>query len=687
MTGLLPLRLLLSTCILSAGAIGASSADVAQAERRIAALRAEIAHHDELYFREADPEISDEDYDRLRRELRDWEGRFPELAASSGLADDRDGMRPTVAHGVPMLGLEKVNTPEGLEAFVSRVEQRLGRAVTWVVEPKFDGMAVSVTFDHGRLVRAATRGNGAEGEDVTAQVRAITGLPDHLAGDDPSRFPATVELRGEVYLPYAEFSLLNADREEAGLELYAHPRTIAAGTMKQSDPRLVARRYLAVVFFGTGGWEPSTERPASQVALHRQIRDWGLPGVPEFQTARGWAEIWALVEGYGRARAGWPFPVDGLVIKVDDPAAQAELGLGPDAPRWAVAFKFPPDQTETRVTAILWQVGRTGLVTPVAEVEPIILGGTTLTRATLHNRAQVQRLDLRIGDWVVIEKAGKIVPQIAEVRSDRRAADAPPIAIPASCPECGDPLSDDGSTLRCRNVHCPAQVSRRLAHFVSDAGVGVRGLGPATVSALRSAGLVAEPADLYGLTADQLEPLVGAEVAAKLLMVLAESRDVSLERLVTALGIPRIGPAAANAVARHYGSFAAVVRSRPAERIEGLSDAAMNEWRNYFAQEPNRRQLERLLAAGFDPRQTEPAPGTALAGRTFVLTGRLPGLTRTEARALIEAAGGVVREELNRHVDFVVAGEHPGAKAENAKLLGIPVLDEAALRSLLAADR
>ncbi len=401
----------------------------------------------------------------------------------------------------------------------------------------------------------------------------------------------------------------------------------------------------------------------------------------------GSAEIWSAVESYGRARSDWPFPVDGVVINVNDVLAQAELGLGTDAPRWAVAYKFPPDQTKTRVTAIVWQVGRTGLVTPVAEVEPITLGGATVARATLHNRAQVQRLDLRVGDEVTIEKAGEIVPQIAEILRDRRPSDAAPVEIPTVCPQCGEPLSDDGPTLRCLNADCPAQLSRRLAHFVSDAGVGVHGLGPATISTLLAAGLVSEPADLYALTVAQLTPLVGAKVAEKLVAAVAESRDVSLERLITAVGIPRIGPAAARVVATHFGSLEAVMRSDTEAHIEGLSGTARAELRAYLAFEANRRQLERLLAAGLDPRQTKPTTGGVLAGRSFVLTGRLASLTRTDARALIEAAGGEVRDELTRQVDFVVAGENPGAKAENAKLLGIPVLDEAALRSLLSAQR
>ncbi|MFM1850862.1 MAG: hypothetical protein RIS54_546 [Verrucomicrobiota bacterium] len=425
----------------------------------------------------------------------------------------------------------------------------------------------------------------------------------------------------------------------------------------------------------------------SQEALHRQIQKWGLPAVSEFLVVAGSAEIWSAVESYGRARRDWPFPVDGVVIKINDVLAQAELGLGTDAPRWAVAYKFPPDQTKTRVTAIVWQVGRTGLVTPVAEVEPITLGGATVARATLHNRAQVQRLDLRVGDEVTIEKAGEIVPQIAEILRDRRPSDAAPVEIPTVCPQCGEPLSDDGPTLRCLNADCPAQLSRRLAHFVSDAGVGVHGLGPATISTLLAAGLVSEPADLFALTVAQLTPLVGAKVAEKLVAAVAESRDVSLERLITALGIPRIGPAAARVVATHFGSLEAVMRSDTEAHIEGLSGTARAELRAYLAFEANRRQLERLLAAGLDPRQTKPTTGGVLAGRTFVLTGRLASLTRTDARALIEAAGGEVRDELTRQVDFVVAGENPGAKAENAKLLGIPVLDEAALRSLLSAQR
>jgi DNA ligase (NAD+) len=681
----------------AAGAVGPS--DAAQAEQRMVELRAEIAHNDELYFKQAAPEITDYAYDQLKRELRRLERLYPEFAGGeeARVGDDRSGDFPGVRHEVPMLSLNKSYEEGELAAYCRRVEQQLGRTdLTWVLEPKFDGLAISVVYEHGRFCRASTRGDGHEGDDVTANVRAIRGLPMRLrAGSGEAQaIPALVELRGEVYLAYADFNRINVEREEAGLEPYAHPRNLAAGTLKQDDPAEVAHRHLSIVFYGWGAWEPAASQPASQLELHRKVAAWGLPGVKDLREVHRFAEVWAGVREFQQLRARWPFPVDGAVLKLNDVALQRKLGDGPAAPNWAIAYKYPPEQAASRLRAVVWQVGRTGVLTPVAVFDPVTIGGTTITRASLFNREHIRRLGLRIGDWVEIEKAGEVVPQIAAVDASKRPPDAAPYGLPERCPECQTRLIEAGAQLRCPNADCPAQVRRRLVHFTSEGGVAITGLGPTLVDALVGAGLAKTPADLYRLDRARLAPVLQGKAADNLLAAIGRSRRAPLWRYVAGLGIPRVGPASARILARRFPTLAELAAVRREDLLTaedqpvlaGLGRSTTLAVWAYFAEDEHRRMVAELGAAGVQPAAASAAKSGPLAGKVFVLTGTLPGLTREEATRLILAGGGEVHASVSGATDYLVAGENPGNKLDEAKRRGVRAISEAQLRRLLAAD-
>jgi DNA ligase (NAD+) len=668
----------------------------AVAREEIAALRTEVARHDALYHRQAAPEISDGDYDGLKRKLREWEQTYPEIArevpAVAEVGDDRSGLFQTYRHRERMMSLEKAYTEAELRAFSARVEKAVGkRELAFVVEPKFDGLAVSVTFEQGRLVRAVTRGNGVEGDDVTGHVLAITGLPRTLRvpgqGAGAGVMPATIEVRGEVYVPFAEFQRVNVEREAAGETRFANPRNLAAGTLRQLDASEVTRRGLAVVFYGIGACEPTAARPTTQRGLHEKIRAWGLPGVSDVWPAIGADGVWRAVQAVERARAGFAFPTDGAVVKLDEGAAQRELGFGESAPRWAVAYKFAPARAETRLRAITIQVGRTGVLTPVAELEPVVLAGSTVARATLHNRDEIARRDLRVGDFVYVEKAGEIIPALAGVNRTRRPAEAVPFVFPTACPACGTGVVQRTGevAVRCPGAACPAQLRRRIEHFASKAGVDIEGLGPAMSDALVDRGVVKELADLYRLRREDLvAPGKNAGKAAeRLLAAIAGSKRAELARVIYALGIPQVGAVAARELARECGSLAAVAALGEKTPAAGAS-AAVRAAAAHFAEPRNRARVTELIAAGLRPTGAEAGvAGRALAGKTFVLTGTLPTLSRAQATAKIEAAGGRVSASVSARTDYVVVGTEAGVKLEQARTLQVPVIAEAELLRLI----
>ncbi len=524
---------------------------------RITALRAEIARHDDLYFRKAAPEITDYEYDLLVLQLERLEKEAGLSAERSpSLPDDRSPDAPVVDHRSPMLSLDKAYADAEVAAFFERIVEHATDAdapVRFSLEPKFDGIAVNVILRRGELLSAATRGNGAGGEDITAQLRTLRGLSYEWAFDDGSPRIEQIELRGEVFLPHDAFASLNAARVAAGLEPFRHPRSVAAGSIKLDDLSVVATRGLSLVFHGWGEVQPAEAAPTSVMAFQRWLEARGLPGVGDavFVAARTSDELNAAIE---RLRATpFAYPTDGIVIKADDVSLQTVLGNGPTAPRWALARKFAPPGNETVLRRIVWQLGRTGTLTPVAEFDPVVIDGTTVARASLHNPDELARRDLRLGDTVRIEKAGEIIPQLVGVELALRPADATPCVIPETCPSCARPLHREAepTTLTCLNRRCPEQVVQRLLHFASRSALGIRGLGPGMAEKLVTAGLVRSMPDLFTLTPAQLVTLpgVGERSAEMLLASIDESRRQPLRRVLVGIGLPGVGPAGAKALA------------------------------------------------------------------------------------------------------------------------------------------
>jgi DNA ligase (NAD+) len=652
------------------------------AREQIAVLRQQIARHDELYHRRAAPEIADADYDRLKQELAALERAFPNAAAATpplaGIGDDRTGLFQAYRHLVPMMSLDKAYAPEELRAFHARSVKSLGREdLFYVVEPKYDGLAISVTYVQGKLTQAVTRGDGTVGDDITANVRQIPGLPQTLRAGPAIAVPEIIELRGEIYVPFAEFERVNAARALAAEPLFANPRNLAAGTVRQVDARDVSRRGLRIVFFGLGACEPALLRPRTQSEFHVNLKTWGLPTVEKFRTARGLEELMRAVDALQQARETLAFPTDGAVIKLDSFGQQRETGANDVAPRWAVAYKFPPERVETQLRSITLQVGRTGVLTPVAELVPVQLAGSKVARATLHNREEIARKDIRVGDFVYVEKAGEVIPAIAGVNLARRGPEAAPFQFPVACPECYAPLvrSEIDVAVRCPNHSCPAQVRRRLEHFASKACLDIEGLGPAMIGELVGNGWVSDLPDLYRLRRADLLTLGknNERTVDRLLAAIEKSKRAELWRVIHGLGLPQVGASTAKDLARQCGSLAALAEDGPkaavvlaAPRYQGL--------------------IAELISVGFAPGErtaANPNPNAPLGGKTFVLTGTLPHLTRTQATARIEAAGGTVMTIVSAKTDYAVVGGDAGAKLAQARALGIPILDEAALLAMM----
>ena len=668
------------------------------ARARIEALRVEIKHHDDLYYKKSAPEITDAAYDQLKRELASLEKDYPPVVGSSSpsdsLGDDRSGAFPLYRHRERMQSLDKSYTEADLRAFHARLAQSLRRSdLTYIVEPKFDGLAVSVTYEKGKLVRAVTRGNGVEGDDVTANALTIATLPRELrvtAPDgSPNPVPDIVELRGEIYLPWAEFARINREREAAGEAPFAHPRNLAAGTLKQIDPREVAQRKLAIVLYGWGAWSPGATVPATQRDFHALVRAWGLPGLEKFSTAHSADEVWAAVRAFDQTRARLAFPVDGAVVKLDALALRNEVGATEHAPRWATAYKFAPDRAETQLLAITVQVGRSGVLTPVAELAPVQLVGSTIARATLHNREEITRSDLRVGDFVYVEKAGEIIPAIVGVNTARRAPTSQPFVFPTTCPVCRTAVVETVGevAVRCPNVDCPAQLKRRVQHFASSSAVSIEGLGPTLIDTLVESSRIKNLADVYRLRREDFRALkgVGDKTADALVAAISQSRRAELWRFIYGLGLPQIGSVSAKDLARKFRSLDALPTASDADLAAVIGASTASAVSDHFKIPGNRAVIADLIALGVQP--ALPAATSAIfAGKTFVLTGTLPHLTRAQAEEKITAAGGKISSSVSRKTDYVLAGEGSGAKLESARALGVPVIDEAALLRLLAEN-
>ncbi|MGA2444979.1 MAG: NAD-dependent DNA ligase LigA [Opitutaceae bacterium] len=665
----------------------------AEARQRIADLRAQVARHDELYYRQAKPEITDFEYDRLKRELADLETQFPQFKAADSpttrVGDDRLEGFATYRHRQPLQSLDNTYSEADLRAFHQRLVKLFGREdLAYVVEPKIDGIAVSLTYEKGAFVRAVTRGSGFEGDDITANAKTIRTLPSRLKAVRGARLPDVIEIRGEIYMTLAEFERINREREEAGEVLYANPRNLTAGTIKQLDPREVARRKLEIVLYGVGFCEPAVME--TQSGVHGLVRAWGLPAVEKFWTTHGIDETWKTVQELDKLRHSFAYGTDGAVVKLDSLAQQREAGSTSKAPRWAIAYKFAAERAETRLNAITVQVGRTGVLTPVAELEPVVLAGTTVSRATLHNRDEIARKDIRVGDYVFVEKAGEIIPAVVGVNTERRPKDSAPFLFPGKCPVCGTRIVQyEGEVaLRCPNPDCPAQVRRRVQHFASKAGVDIEGLGEAMVDTLVEKGWVKSITDIYRLKRDDLLTL-GKSVEKStdnLLAAIDASKRVELWRFINGLGITHVGVAAAKDLALKFGSLEALAEAKRDDllTIEGIGETMADAIITYFNEPKNRTLVSRLLTIGVAPiAPARPAGGSALAGKTFVLTGTLPTLTREAAAAKIEAAGGKVSGSVSRKTSYVLAGEETGSKLEKAKSLGVSVIDEAEFLRML----
>lgn len=674
----------------------APSMAVAEAEtrQRLEFLRAEIARHDDLYFRKAQPEISDADYDALKRELRElesrWGGALPrDPAMRRDVGDDRLPGFPKARHRTPMLSLEKTTTEAGLRAFDRTLRRLVDSAtnIAYVVEPKFDGLAISATYQDGRLVCLATRGDGDEGDEVTAAAARIRTLPSRLAPPRGQMLPRIVEVRGEVFLTFAEFERINRQRSEEGRPTFSSPRNLAVGTLKSLEAEDGETRQLDVVFFGLGAME-GHPAPASQSQLLQWLADWGLPAVEDSRRVKSIEEAWQVVQELKERRGGLEFPIDGAVIKLDDAAGQRAAGASEVAPRWAIAFKYPPVRAGTRVRGITLQVGRTGVITPVAELEPVELAGATITRATLHNASEIARRDVRVGDFVWIERMGEIIPAVVGVDTAQRGGTSAPFVFPRGCPVCGTALigAPAAANWRCANDDCPARRARRLEHFASDEGVAIRGFGPATVEALVRSQRIREIPDLYELTAEEVvaHTRLSSAAAAQLANAIARSKQAPLRRVISGLGFPGVGSAGASALALRFSDLGQLAAAQESElrEVEGFGPESARVLAVHLASERTQRLLRRLVAAGVGTRSTVAARVGGLLGKEIVLTGTLPTLSRRRATELIEAAGGRVADRVTTATSYLVVGKAPGSKLQRAVALGVPTIEESQLLAL-----
>lgn len=656
-------------------------------EKRIESLRVEIARFDELYYREAQPEVSDSEYDELKRELEGLEKQYPELSSADSptntVGDDtRDGFE-SYQHRLPMKSLDNTYSKDEFFAFVERVEKGLElEGIAFVVEPKIDGVAVSVTYEDGKLVRAVTRGNGTEGDDITANVLFIEELPRELKGKN---LPETIEIRGEIYMRNDEFDRINAERNAAGLEEFANPRNLAAGTVKMLDRDEVAKRSLNVILYGLGFCEPQIV--AAQSEFHARLAEWGFPVGERFWKISGADEAWAGIEELDSIREALPYPTDGAVIKTDSLEHQDLLGATSKAPRWAIAFKFAAEQSETILEDITIQVGRTGVLTPVAELKPTKLAGTTVSRATLHNQEEMERKDVRVGDSVIVEKAGEIIPAVVRVLIEKRPENSLPFVFPSACPSCEAPTQklEGEVALRCVNPECPAQVRGRLEHFASRQCMDIEGLGEAVVDQLVERSLVSTLSDVYRLTFEQLLELekFAEKSARNLVDAIDRSKRVDLWRLLHGLGIPQVGVSAAKDLAKAFGGMAEL-RSADLERlieIDGIGEKTAQGIVTFFENPQNASNLDELYGLGMDPVAPEVPSGAEAIfdGMTFVITGTLPTMKRDEAKTLIESKGGKVAGSVSKKTTYLLAGESAGSKLTKAEKLGVEVLSEADL--------
>ncbi|WP_157071852.1 NAD-dependent DNA ligase LigA [Steroidobacter denitrificans] len=663
-------------------------------------LRRRIEYHNYRYYVLDDPEISDAQYDRLMQSLRALEAEDPQLITPDS-PTQRVGAHPVgqlaeVTHQVPMLSLDNAFTEEDVIAFDRRLRERLetSEEIEYAAEPKLDGLAVSFLYESGRLVQAATRGDGMRGEDVTHSVRTIKAVPIALRAGAPLR----LEVRGEVFMPVQGFKDMNARALAQGEKIFVNPRNAAAGSIRQLDPQLAAARPLDVFFYGIGqseGWTP----PARHYELLQRLREFGLKISPLVKQVRGVQGVLAYYREMAALRSSLAYEIDGVVYKVDCYAQQRELGFVARAPRWAIAHKFPAHEENTVVRAVEFQVGRTGALTPVARLAPVFVGGVTVSNATLHNMDEVRRKDVRIGDTVVVRRAGDVIPEVVKVILERRPSTAQEVALPTICPVCGSDVERaEGEVIaRCSGgLYCAAQRKEALRHFAARRALDIDGLGSKIIDQLIDTPLidgapVRSPADLFRLTAPQLASLerMGEKSAANLIAALERSKSTTLARFLYALGIRDVGEATAAALAEHFGSLEALQRAsvEDIQEVPDVGPVVASHVHTFLQQMHNRAVIEALREQGVHwPVQTPRRPSAgegALTGRSFVLTGTLTSMSRDQASARIVALGGKVSSSVSKKTSYVVAGAEPGSKLQKARELGVEVLDEAAFLALL----
>jgi DNA ligase (NAD+) len=686
------------------------------AEKRIAALREQLRHHNHRYYVLDDPEVPDAEYDKLMRELQALEKERPELVTPDS-PTQRVGAAPVAAfdevrHAVPMLSLENAFEPQDVQEFDRRIRERLEvKEVEYTAEPKLDGLAISLRYEDSKLMRGATRGDGATGEDVTQNIRTLKSIPLQLRGNG---WPKVLEVRGEVFMPKQGFEELNKRLAKAGEKTYVNPRNTAAGSLRQLDPRITADRPLE--FYGYGLGEVSDNfRPRRHSEVLEKLREWGVRVNREIKAVKGAEGCLEYYAAIGKKRASLPYEIDGVVYKVDRLDWQRELGFVARAPRWAVAHKFPAEEQMTRLKSVDFQVGRTGALTPTARLEPVFVGGTTVSNATLHNMDEIERKDIRVGDMVIVRRAGDVIPEVAGVVLAKRPKDAKKVKLPKTCPVCdSEVVRPEGEAVaRCSGgLFCAAQRGQLIRHFAARRAMDIEGLGERLIDQLIEKELVTTPADIYKLDVKTFADLerMGEKSAQNLVDGIEKSKATTLARFLYALGIPDVGETTAADLARHFRELDALEEAAVAyekqrvkhaalepkkaekllkeldlRKVEGIGPVVAEQIGAFFGQPGNRKVIERLVKAGVHwPVAAAPKTGSqTLAGKTLVLTGTLPSMTRDQAKDLILAHGGKVAGSVSKKTDFVVAGSEAGSKLSDAQRLDVTILDEAGLKKLL----
>jgi len=646
--------------------------------QEIEALREELRKHNTAYYDNDAPTISDFEYDAMMRTLEELEEANPQYKSPDSPTQHVGGTAgkqfAPVRHQVPLESLMDVFTREELEAFLQRVEGSVGSGHPFGVEPKVDGLSVAIEYRNGILWQGATRGDGVVGEDVTENIKTVRNLPHKL-----KNAPERIIVRGEVYMSKAVFDELNMEREIKGEQLLANPRNAAAGSMRQLDSKITASRKLDIVIFNV---QTASEMPWNTHAETLQaLRDMGFNVIPDI-LCTGSDECWEQIQHFGDSREEFPYDIDGAVIKLNELRLREELGSTAKAPRWAAAYKYPPEKKESRVVDIVVQVGRTGVLTPKAVVEPVRLAGTTVTNATLHNQDFIDNLDVRIGDTVLVQKAGEIIPEVLSVNKDKRPEGTVPFKLPYSCPECGAPVvrDNDGAAMRCTGAECPAQLLRSITHFASRGAMDIEGLGISVCQALINAGLIHSAAELYYLKAQDVQQLerMGKKSAENLINAIENSKNNSLEKLLSAFGIRQVGQKAAKTLATTLGSMDAIIAATQEEltAIPDIGPITADFLRRWLDNPQSQHQIELLRQAGVNMTSLAQTKDNRFLGKTIVLTGSLETMTRDEASAIIESFGGKASGSVSKKTSFVVAGEKAGSKLKKAQDLGIEIISE-----------